>query len=141
MVIHFQGVGGHVARVEAAIAAFNEHDFDLLVDFCHPEVDWTPPEELPGSRTYHGRDGVREAAEDMISIFGDLRAEPVRLEERGDAVVGLYVWRGTASGSGAPIDPFEVRAGFVCEFEADLFRTVRFWTNWESPLEAAGLAG
>src|SRR4051794_13724662 len=135
------GVGDYVRRIEQAFAAFNERDFDLLVEICHPDVDWTPPVDLPGSRTYHGPDGVREAIDDMIGIFHDLRAEAVRFEQVGDTVVGLYYWRGTAAGSGASIDPFEVKAGFVCQFEDDLARVVRFWTDWESPLEAAGLTG
>jgi ketosteroid isomerase-like protein len=134
-------VGDYVRRIEAAFEAFNERDFDLLVALCHPGVEWTPPADLPGSRTYHGRDGVREAVGDMIGVFADLRAEAVRFEEHGDQVVGLYLWRGSGAGSGASIDAFEVQAGFLCEFEDDLMRRVRFWTNWDSTLEAAGLAG
>jgi ketosteroid isomerase-like protein len=130
-------VGSYVERIRAAFDAFNERDFDLLVELCHPEVEWTPPQELPGSRTYHGRAGVREAVGDMVSIFTDLRAEAVRFEERGDVVVGLYHWRGTGAGSGASIDAFEVQAGFVCEFQDDLARRVRFWTDWDSALAAA----
>src|SRR4051812_21533309 len=125
--------------MEAAFDAFNDRNFDQLVELCHPEVEWTPPAELPGSRTYHGHDGVREAVEDMVSIFTDLRAEPVRLEERGDTVIGLYLWRGTGGSSGASLDPFEVQAGFVAEFQNDKVRVARFWTNWESALEAGGL--
>ena len=134
-------MGDYVKRIEAAFEAFNERDFDQLVELCHPDVEWTPPADLPGSRTYHGRDGVREAIGDMIGIFNDLRAEVARFEEVGSRVVGLYYWRGTAAGSGASIDAFEVKSGFVCEFEDDLARTVRFWTDWESPLREAGLAG
>jgi ketosteroid isomerase-like protein len=131
--------GDYVKRIEAAFEAFNERDFDLLVELCHPEVEWTPPVELPGSRTYHGRDGVREAVSDMVAIFGDLRAEAVRFEDRGERVVGLYHWRGTGSSSGASIDAFEVQAGFVCDFEDDLAKTVRFWTSWEDTLREAGV--
>jgi ketosteroid isomerase-like protein len=130
-------VGQYAQRIQAAFDAFNERNFDLLVELCHPDVEWTPPEELPGSRTYHGRAGVREAIGDMVGVFTDLNAEAVRFEERGDVVVGLYQWRGTGAGSGASIDAFEVQAGFVCEFEGDLARRVRFWTDWNSALEAA----
>ena len=132
-------MGDYVRRIEAAFEAFNDREFDLLVELCHPEVDWTPPRELPGSRTYHGRDGVREAVGDMVSIFTDLRAEVVRFEDLGERVVGLYRWRGSGAGSGASIDSFEVEAGFVCDFEDGLAKTVRFWTAWDDALREAGL--
>jgi ketosteroid isomerase-like protein len=133
-------VAEYTEVVGRAFDAFNERDMDRLVAFCHPEVEWTPPPELPGSRTYHGRDGVREAIGDMLGVFSDLRAEPVRIEQRAESVVGLYIWRGSADGSGASLDPFEVKAGSFAEFEDGLVRRIRFWTNWESALEAAGLA-
>ena len=134
-------MGDYISRIQIALEAFNGRAFDQLVELCHPEVEWTPPLELPGSRTYHGRDGVREAVGDMVAIFTDLRADPVRFEDLGERVVGLYFWRGTGAGSGASIDAFEVQAGFVCDFEDDLAKTVRFWTTWEDALREAGLDG
>ena len=127
------------AIVRTAFDAFNERELDRFVSFLHPEVEWTPPEELPGSRTYHGHDGAREAIDDLLAIFPDLNAEASRVEQIGDSVVGLYFWRGHAGGSGASLDPFEVRAGSLADFDGQLARRIRFWTNWESALEAAGL--
>jgi ketosteroid isomerase-like protein len=133
-------VSEYAKRIEAGFEAFNNRDFDVLVDLCHPQVEWTPPAELPGSRTYHGREGVREAVTDMVSIFGDLRAEAAGFEEQDGRVIGFYYWRGTGSSSGASIDAFEVQAGFICDFEDDLVKTARFWTTWEDTRREAGLS-
>ena len=131
-------MGDHIERITAAFEAFNRRDLDELVELCHPEVEWTPPAELPGSRTYHGHDGVREAVRDMIGIFPDLRAEAVRFVDKGDRVAGLYIWRGSGGESGAPIDAFEVKASFVLDFEGDLARVARFWTTWDDALAEVG---
>ena len=121
----------------AGFEAFNRHDFDWMAALCHPEVEWTPPEELPGSRTYHGVDGMREAIRDMLDAFPDLQAERAEIIEEGDRVIALYYWRGTGGESGAAIDAFEVKAGGVFDMEDELIRTARFWTTWEAALETA----
>jgi ketosteroid isomerase-like protein len=71
----------NVEAVKRAFEAFNHRDIDGILAVCDPEVDWTPPADWLGSRTYHGHDGVREAIADMVGVFEDLRAEPVRLIE------------------------------------------------------------
>ena len=125
--------------MRSAFEAFNRRDLDALVGFCHPDVEWTPPLDLPGSKTYHGHAGVRESVADMLGVFPDLQAEPARIEHVDDAVVGLYVWRGSADASGASIDPFEIKVSAFAEFDGDLVRRVRFWRGWDGALEAAGL--
>jgi ketosteroid isomerase-like protein len=129
----------NVDKVERAIEGFNRRDIDAVLAMCHPEIEWTPPDNLPGSRTYHGREGVREAVADMVGVFGDLQAEPVRLIAQGNSVVGLYIWRGHAGGSGVSIDPFEVEVGFVCRFAGGLATSIRFWDGFAPALEAAGV--
>lgn len=130
-------MGEYAERIRDGFEAFNRRDFGALVELCHPEVEWTPPEELPGSRTYRGPEGVRAAIGDMLEVFPDLQAEPVEFREEGDRVIGLYRWRGTALGSGASIDPFEVKAGCIGDFEDGQVRVARFWTTWEAALEVA----
>jgi ketosteroid isomerase-like protein len=127
-------VGGNVERTAAAFEAFNRRDFDALVAMCHPDVEWTPPEELPGSRTYRGPDGVLEAVRDMITIFPDLQAEPVRFIEQGNRVAGLYLWHGRGGESGASVDA--IKASGAVDFEDGLIRVARFWTDWETALAA-----
>jgi ketosteroid isomerase-like protein len=132
-------MGDRVDIVREAFEAFNRRDLDAILERCHPQVEWTPPEALPGSRTYHGPAGVRQAIDDMIEIFPDLQAEPVRIVEEGDRVIGFYRWHGTAGESGASIDAFEVKASMLVDFEGEQLRVARFWTTWEEAIEAAGM--
>ena len=128
-----------VDALKAAFEAFNRRDIEEVLSVCDPHIDWTAPPDLPGSRTYHGHAGVREAIADMVGVFDDLQADPVRVIERGNRVVGLYVWRGSGSASGVSIDPFAVEVGFVCDFADGLVRSIRFWNGFEDAAEAAGL--
>jgi ketosteroid isomerase-like protein len=126
--------------VRDAMEAFNRRDIDSLLEFADPEVEWQPPAELPGSRVYHGRDGVRQAVTDMLDAFGDLRAEPERFIESDDRVIALYRWRGRGSASGISVDAFDVPVGVIATLNADGFATdVRFFITWEKALETAGL--
>jgi ketosteroid isomerase-like protein len=130
-------VGEHAERIRAGFEAFNSRDFGVLTSLCHADVEWTPPPELPGSRTYRGPQGVREAIDDMLSIFPNLHAESVEFREDGDRVIGLYRWHGTGLETDATDGRFEVQAGFICDFEDDLLRVARFWASWDAALETA----
>ena len=126
--------------VQRAMEAFNRRDMDGLLEMADPEVAWSPPVELPGTRTYHGHDGVRQAVEDMLDAFGDLRAEPERFIDSEDRVIALYWWRGRASASGISVDDFDVPVGMIAELNAQGKATdVRFFTTWEKALEVAGV--
>jgi ketosteroid isomerase-like protein len=39
---------------------------------CHPEVEWTAPED---GTTYRGRDGVRQRLEEWLESFAEYRYE------------------------------------------------------------------
>jgi ketosteroid isomerase-like protein len=134
-------VADHSDTVRRAFEVFNERDIEAFLGFCHPDVEWIPPVELPESRAHRGREGVREAIGELLMAFPDLRAVPARVEQVGDdAVLGLYTWCGSGQASGASIDSFDVRAGTFAEFEGELVRRIRFWADWESAVEAAGLS-
>jgi len=130
----------NVEIVQNAIEAFNRRDFDGLLEMAHPDVEWRPPAELPGTRAYHGHDGVRKAIEDMLDAFGDLSAEPERFIDEGDRVIALYWWRGRGSTSGISVDDFDVPVGMIAMMDAHGKATdVRFFTTWEQALEVAGV--
>ena len=65
-----------VDLVRRGFESFNRGDVEAVLDMCDPEIEWFPPAQLSGVSTYHGHDGVRDAAQDMLDIFGALRAEP-----------------------------------------------------------------
>ena len=130
----------HLEIVRRGFAAFNERDWRVIRGLCHPEVEWRPPRELPGSELYRGPEGVERSMRDMLDAFSDLRAEPHRVIDVGEGkVVALYVWRGS-SASGVTVDAFEVHAGGLLEFNDGLIRRAQFFANWETPQRMAGIA-
>jgi ketosteroid isomerase-like protein len=130
----------NVQAVKDAMEAFNRRDFDAMLEFADPEVEWRPPAELPGTSVYHGHDGVREATADMLDAFGDLRAEPERFIDADGRVIALYRWRGRGSASGVSVDAFDVPVGVIATMNAQGLATdVRFFITWEKALEVAGV--
>jgi ketosteroid isomerase-like protein len=105
-----------------------------LMEFCHPEVDWTPREE---GRTYRGREAVREALEGWLESFDDYSFEVQRIIECGGdhvLVVGLEVGKGAMSGAQVRSINHElltIREGMIVRFR-------EFYDEAEA-LEAAGL--
>src|SRR4051794_27233033 len=125
----------NIESVQAALKAFNRRDIDALLEFADHEVEWRPPAELPGTRVYHGHEGVRRSIADMLDAFGDLRAEPERFIEADDRVIGLYRWRGRGSTSGISVDDFDVPVGVIATMNAQGRATdVRFFITWEKAL-------
>ena len=53
--------------------------------FCHPEVEWSAPED---GTTYRGREGVRQRLEEWLESFDDYRYEVQRIIDCG----GDEVW-------------------------------------------------
>jgi len=129
----------NVELMRKALEAFNRRDIDGLLKAIDPEVEWSPPVQLPGSSLQRGHDGVRRSVADMLDAFENLRADPERFIDQGDQVVALYYWRGQGSGSGISVDQFEVPVGLLATMRDGLAVRVRFFTTWEEALEAAGL--
>jgi ketosteroid isomerase-like protein len=94
----------NVDVVRRGFESFNRGDVEGVLEMCDPAIEWFPPAQLPGVSTYHGHVGVREAAQDMLDIFGALRADPEQLIDAGDRVVVLFRWRGHGRGSGVSLD-------------------------------------
>jgi len=66
---------------------------------CHPQVEWTAPED---GTIYRGRQGVRRRLEEWLESFDDYRFEVERIVDcEGDQVlvVATEVGRGATSGA------------------------------------------
>jgi ketosteroid isomerase-like protein len=63
--------------------AYEREDLDWLMDACHPEIEISQPREVPGGRTYRGREGVIEALIDWPLQWEEFRMEPRRLFAEG----------------------------------------------------------
>ena len=101
---------------------------------CHPEVEWSAPED--GS-TYRGRDGVRQRLEEWLESFADYRYEVQRIIDCGGdevLVVGVEVGRGARSGAEVRSVNYElltIRDGMIVR--------IREYYDEGQALKAAGL--
>jgi ketosteroid isomerase-like protein len=101
---------------------------------CHPEVEWTAPED---GTTYQGREGVRQRLEEWLESFDDYRYEVQRIVDCGGnevLVVATEVGRGATSGAEVRSTHFElltIRNGMIVR--------IREFYDERTALEAAGL--
>jgi ketosteroid isomerase-like protein len=96
-------VGEAADIVRQAIERVNEGDIHGVVELCSPRVRFQDVPEIPGSRLYEGRDGVRQWAEGVREVSADLRFTVWELEEHGDAVLAETSAEMTGSRSGAEV--------------------------------------
>jgi len=101
---------------------------------CHPDVEWTAPED---GTTYRGREGVRRRLEEWLESFDDYRYEVQRIVDcGGDQVLveATEVARGARSGADVRSTNYElltIRHGLIVR--------IREFYDEGSALEAAGL--
>jgi ketosteroid isomerase-like protein len=102
---------------------------------CHPEVEWSAPED---GTTYRGREGVRQRLEEWLESFDAYRYEVRQIIDcGGDEVLveASEVGRGMVSGAEVRTTNFElltIRDGMIA-------RIREFYDEGEA-LEAAGLS-
>jgi ketosteroid isomerase-like protein len=102
--------------------------------FCHPDVEWSAPED---GTTYRGREGVRRRLEEWLESFDDYRYEIRRIVDCGgdDVLVeATEVARGARSGAELRSTHFElltIREGLIVR--------IREFYDEANALEAAGL--
>jgi uncharacterized protein len=124
--------------VRRGFEGFNRGDIEAVVDMCDPAIEWFPPSQLSGVSNYHGHQGVREAAQDMLDVFGALQADPEELIDAGDRVVVLFRWRGHGRGSGVSLDLVGGQAAVFTMRESKAIRA-QWYVDRADALEAAGL--
>ena len=101
---------------------------------CHPEVEWSAPED---GTTYRGRDGVRHRLEEWLESFADYRYEVQRIIDCGRdevLVVAAEVGRGARSGAEVRSVNYElltIRDGMIVR--------IREYYDEGQALKAAGL--
>jgi ketosteroid isomerase-like protein len=101
---------------------------------CHPEVEWSAPED---GTTYRGRDGVRQRLEEWLESFADYRYEVQRIIDCGRdevLVVAAEVGRGARSGAEVRSVDYElltIRDGMIVR--------IREYYDEGQALKAAGL--
>jgi ketosteroid isomerase-like protein len=123
-------VAGAAAGKEELLAAMPR-----TMDFCHPEVEWSAPED---GTIYRGRDGVRQRLEEWLESFDEYTYGVERIIDCGGdevLVVATEVGRGTKSGAEVRSVNYElltIRDGMIVR--------IREYYDEGHALEAAGLA-
>jgi ketosteroid isomerase-like protein len=85
-------VGEAADVVRLSYRRFNEGDIDGWLETISPRVEWHDVPEIPGSRTYRGRDEVRQFADDLLDLAERIDFSINELTESGDSVMAdLYV--------------------------------------------------
>ncbi len=128
----------NVEVVRQGFEGFNRGDIEAVVEMCDPAIEWLPPAELPDVGAYHGHQGVRAAAGDMLDVFGALTAELERLIDAEDQVVVLFRWRGHGKGSGVSLDLVGEQAAVFTMHNHKVIRA-EWYIDRIKALEAAGL--
>jgi ketosteroid isomerase-like protein len=101
---------------------------------CHPDVEWTAPED---GTTYRGREGVRRRLEEWLESFDEYRYEVERIIDcEGDEVLVVATEEGRGATSGAEVrstnyELLTIRDGMIVR--------IREFYDESTALEAAGL--
>ena len=116
-------------------AAWNRGDYEVLVDMCHPDVEWSFSDRLPDATgEIRGKDAVRSFFERFTGDWAEICIRPERLVDAGDDVVALveFVARGR--------DGIEASMHFVHVWTIRDRLIVRFrgFKTFDEALEAVG---
>jgi uncharacterized protein len=129
---------GNVERILFCYDAFARGDYEAVLELIDPEFEIVQPPEVPGAKTFRGRQGWLEAVDAWAGQFDDFEMEVERVVGRGDVVVTQVHQRARGRESGAPV---EIRVAFV--HRARNGKGIRWeqFLTWDEAIEAAGLSG
>src|SRR3954470_24942282 len=105
------------------------------MSFCHPDVEWSAPED---GTTYRGREGVRQRLEEWLESFDEYRYELQRIIDcGGDEVLVEATEVGRGAMSGAEIDSTNFE---LLTFREGVIVRIREYYAEANALKAAGLS-
>jgi len=128
--------------VRQAYDAWNRGDFDQMLEFADPEIEFRPASvsgvaRIPGvDPVYHRPEGVRRFWETFIDPWEQITVEVEELRDGGDCVVAIARFRAVAR-DGLKVD---LPSMHVLTFRGS--RVIRFevFADRVEALEAAGLS-
>ena len=127
----------NVQILKEGLEAFSAGDIERILQFTHPDFETVVPPELSAEPdAYRGHEGVRRYFETFNEAMDDIRFEPQRFWDAGDAVV--VSMRMTARGKQTAI-PVEQRFAQVWTIRDGLARSAQTYTSLTEALHAAGL--
>jgi ketosteroid isomerase-like protein len=127
----------NVDVVRQGLEAFNSEDMERILAFVDPDFETAVSGELSAEPdTYRGHDGIRRYFESFRDAMDEIRFEPERFWDAGEAVV--VALRLTAKGRQTAIR-VEQRIAQVWSIRDGRAVSVRTYTSIAEALRAAGL--
>ena len=116
------------------LAAWNDGDYETIVDMCHPDVEWTFSDRLPDATgQIRGKAAVRRFFESFTGDWSQISIRADRIADPGSDVIAEvgFLARGR--------DGIEVSMRFVHGWTVRDGQIVRFrgYRTFEEALEAA----
>ena len=126
----------NVETVRRTYEAANQGDYDAVVSYFHPEIEFHAYPRSPGG-VYHGRQAVREYIESVWEHLESVRVEVDELLDAGDQVVVVTTQhpvpkRGQREMTAHLAEVYTVRDSLLAER--------RPYSTRNEALEAAGLS-
>jgi ketosteroid isomerase-like protein len=128
----------NVELVRNAFAAWELGDLDWLDRHTDPKVEIAQPPNLPGTSTYTGKEGMREALRDWPSQWEEFRIELIEATALDQGRV-LAMTRQVGRGKGSGVE-VEADFAFVLTVRQGRFMRWQMFTSREDALEAVGLS-
>jgi ketosteroid isomerase-like protein len=127
----------NVDVVRQGLEAFNSEDMERILAFVDPDFETAVSGELSAEPdTYRGHDGIRRYFESFRDAMDEIRFEPERFWDAGEAVV--VALRLTAKGRQTAIR-VEQRIAQVWSIRDGRAVSVRTYTSIAEALRVAGL--
>jgi ketosteroid isomerase-like protein len=122
---------------EAAYEAGGQADYDAVVSYFHPEIEFHAYPRSPEVGVYHGKQALREYIENAWEHYERGRIEVEELLDAGDQVVAVITLhavpkRGQNEITVQIVEVFTIRDGLLAER--------RSYSTRDEALEAAGLS-
>ena len=117
------------------LAAWNEGDYDAIVDMCHPDVEWTFSDRLPDATgRIRGKAEVRRFFQNFTSDWSEISIRAERIADTSSDVVADVAFHALGR------DGIEVSMHFVHVWTVRDGQIVRFrgFRSFEEALEAVG---
>jgi ketosteroid isomerase-like protein len=126
----------NVEIVRRGIGAFSRAAWGESVELMAPEVEWHDAPDLPGARSYRGREGVLAQWREMAEALDDFTVDVEQLFDAGEEVVVFLTSRGRGRASGIEVSR---RLAQVCTVRDGQVVKIVGYDDRQQALAAAGL--
>jgi ketosteroid isomerase-like protein len=126
-----------IQAIEEGFARFNEGDFEQALISFHEDCEWVEAPELPGGKTWRGREEILTCLTQWRETWGEITMQPVDFVDcgKGTYLVTLKM-RASGSASGTPVD---MDLWAVSTVAGGTFRRISYHVSELSARQAAGL--